>query len=86
MKKLILICVVFATMALFGALSSPAEAHCFGGHGPYYSNVYYGGHVWHDTSHWDYHPGGYVAHYDHFDYVPGHYHFQNTGHWDHYHW
>lgn len=53
----------------------------------------YGGHgchgdrgVWHDTSHYDYHPGEFVRHRDHFDYVPGHYDFHETGHWDHYGW
>jgi hypothetical protein len=45
-----------------------------------------GGHVWHDTSHYDYHPGGFVRHYDHYDYVPGHYDYHRTGHWDHYGW
>src|SRR5262245_22621061 len=40
---------------------------------------------WHDTSHYDYHPGGYVPHYDHFDYVPGHYDYHREGHWDHHH-
>ncbi|TWU29431.1 hypothetical protein [Bythopirellula polymerisocia] len=42
-----------------------------------------GGHFYHDTSHYDYHPGGYVRHYNHFDYVPGHYDYHQTGHWDH---
>src|SRR5688500_115038 len=32
-----------------------------------------GGHVWHDTSHWDYHPGELVPHYDHYHYIPSHY-------------
>lgn len=49
--------------------------------------VYYGGnrhhHHWHDTSHYDFHPGGFRRHYDHFDYVPSHYDWHDEGHWDH---
>lgn len=56
----------------------------YGGHGHGYGHGGYGGSVWHDTSHYDYHPGSYVRHYDHYHYVPGHYHWHNDGHWDHY--
>jgi len=35
----------------------------------------------HDTSHLDYHPGGFVRHGNHFDYLPGHYDVHRTGHW-----
>ena len=60
----------------------------YGGYGSYYGGhggYGYGGHsVWHDTSHYDYHPGGFVRHYDHYHYIPGHYHWHNDGHWDHY--
>ena len=52
----------------------------FGGH------RLHGGHVWHDTSHWDYHPGRLVPHYDHYDYVPGHYHYHREGHFDYLGW
>ena len=38
---------------------------------------------WHDTSHWDYHPGGFQRHGNHYHYIPGHYHWHNDGHWDH---
>lgn len=38
---------------------------------------------WHDTSHYDYHPGYYVRHRGHYDYVPGYYDFHPSGH---YHW
>jgi hypothetical protein len=55
----------------------------YGGHGRHFPR---GGHTWHDTSHWDYHPGGFVRHYDHYDYVPGHWDFHQEGHWDHHHW
>jgi hypothetical protein len=65
--------IVAAVAAIGLGASSDASAYC--GHGHYY------GPVWHDTSHWDYHPGHYVAHYDHFDYVPGHFDFHHTGHW-----
>ena len=37
---------------------------------------------WHDTSHYDYHPGQYVPHGNHLDYVPGHYDFHQDGHYD----
>ncbi len=43
------------------------------------------GHTWHDTSHYDYHPGGYVRHRNHYHYMPGHYDFHREGHWDHHH-
>jgi hypothetical protein len=46
----------------------------WGGHGSRY--------FWHDTSHWDCYPGGYVRHYDHYDYIPPHYDFHREGHWD----
>lgn len=56
-----------------------------GGHGGW-GHGWSGGHSWHDTSHFDYHPGGYVPHYDHVDYVPGHWDYHQQGHWDHHHW
>jgi len=37
--------------------------------------------VYHDTSHWDYHPGGLRRHGNHYHYVPGHYHWHQDGHW-----
>jgi hypothetical protein len=43
-----------------------------------------GGAVWHDTSHFDYYPGGYVPHGNHLDYVPGHSAYHRDGHWDYY--
>ena len=42
-------------------------------------------HSWHDTSHWDYHPGEFVPHYDQYHYVPGHYDWHEDGHWHHHH-
>ncbi|QDV52501.1 hypothetical protein [Gimesia fumaroli] len=38
---------------------------------------------WHDTSHYDYHPGQFYRHGNHFHYQPGHYDYHQTGHWDH---
>ena len=37
---------------------------------------------WHDTSHFDYIPGGYVRHGNHLDYVPGRYVYHQEGHYD----
>lgn len=56
-----------------------------GRHQVYHGGYWGGGHSWHDTSHYDYHPGGFVQHYNHYDYVPGHYDYHQTGHWDHHH-
>jgi hypothetical protein len=61
----------------------------YGGYGNRYNtyrpyNTYYGGGpVWHDTSHYHYHPGGFVPHRNHYHYVPGHYDLHRSGH---YHW
>ena len=44
----------------------------------YFSRSYY-----HDTSHYDYHPGEFVPHGDHYHYQPGHYDYHRTGHWHH---
>ncbi len=69
--------------------------HGHGYHGGYNAHPYsyrsYGyapvrHNTWHDTSHYDYHPGGFVRHRNHYDYVPGHYDYHRSGHWDtHYH-
>ncbi len=60
-----------------------------GGHGYYRQTQYQGGwngrrghSDWHDTTHYDYHPGTYVPHYGHYDYAPGHYDVHSSGHWD----
>lgn len=37
--------------------------------------------TWHDTSHFDYHPGYVVPHGNHLDFVPGHYDFHPSGHY-----
>ena len=36
---------------------------------------------WHDTTHWDYHPGYLQRHGNHFHVVPGHYDLHRSGHW-----
>lgn len=65
----------------FGRYSSGYRGGFYGGfHG---RHGHHGHHHWHDTSHWDYHPGGFVPHYDHYDYVPGHWDWHQEGHWDH---
>ncbi len=38
---------------------------------------------YHDTSHWDYHPGTVVPHGNHYHYIPGHYDYHRQGHWHH---
>ncbi len=58
----------------------------YGGYRQVYNHGYWGGgHTWHDTSHYDYHPGEYVRHRNHYHYQPGHYDFHQEGHWDHHH-
>ncbi|HRX80733.1 MAG TPA: hypothetical protein P5307_16805 [Pirellulaceae bacterium] len=64
------------------------------GYSSYYrGNVYgghYGGHYgggrghydYHDTTHYDWHPGQYYRHGGHYDYVPGHYDLHRSGHYD----
>ena len=53
-----------------------------GGYGGWHGHGH--GHSrWHDTSHYDYHGPSLVPHGNHYDYVPGHYHFHREGHWDH---
>jgi hypothetical protein len=90
----------FAIVGL-GANTADAGGHGVYYSGPGYYNAgchnVYGGwgggwggwqndHVWHDTGHYDYHPGGLVRHRNHYHYEPGHYDYHDTGHWDHLHW
>ncbi|WP_198422194.1 hypothetical protein [Gimesia chilikensis] len=52
----------------------------------YNARPYYHGRrhsYWHDTSHYDYHPGGFYRHRNHYHYQPGHYDYHQSGHWDH---
>jgi hypothetical protein len=39
-----------------------------------------GGSRWHNTTHYDYHPGSFQRHRFHYDYVPGHYDIHRSGH------
>ncbi len=94
MKKLLIVCVALAGMAFVGTTSTAqAGGVNFGitfgnGYGGYYGNrsynrtPYYGRRhaYWHDTSHYDYHPGGFQRHGNHYHYVPGHYDYHQTGH------
>ncbi len=57
-------------------------------HRSFYGAGFGGGHGhghrrWHDTSHYDYHGPSLVPHGNHYDFVPGHYDFHRSGHWDH---
>ena len=56
--------------------------HGWGGYDGYHGRRGRRGRVWHDTSHYDYHPGGFQRHRNHYHYVPGHYDFHRDGHWD----
>jgi hypothetical protein len=76
--------VTLAAAVILGGLigtQSVASAHGGGygygyGYHPHYP-------VWHNTSHYDYHPGYFTPHGNHYHYVPGHYDYHQTGHW---HW
>ena len=71
-----------------GGLSIGSGFGGYGGYGGGYGrglsiNLYrpsYSPPAWHDTTHYDYHPGGLVPHRGHFDYVPGHYDLHRSGH------
>ena len=72
---------------------SPGYGGYGGGYGggyvgrPYGFSGYRGGYghtdVYHDTSHYDYHPGGVVPHGNHLHSIPGHYDYHPSGHVDH---
>ena len=83
-----------ATAACMGMVSSASanDSHCGHGHGGYggYSAGWsyatapvqaYRPPVWHDTTHYDYHPATFVPHRNHFHYTPGHYDVHSSGHW-----
>ena len=92
MKRALLIIAVLAAALAFAA---PAEAGhgCYSGiwnhghvvhgvHSPYVVGYPAIHSTWHDTSHYDWHPGRFVWHGNHFDYIPGHWDYHQTGHWD----
>jgi hypothetical protein len=45
-------------------------------------NPGHGHYDWHNTSHWDYVPGGLQRHGNHFHYQPGGWIYHQDGHWD----
>jgi hypothetical protein len=96
MKRYCLPVLALIALLLVGLASQDANAQgCYSGfyggygHGGHGYGSYWGGgwgaHSWHDTTHLDYHPGSFVPHYDHFDYVPGHFDIHRSGHWHHNH-
>ena len=83
-----------AVMGLMVAGSAASEAGYgyYGGYGNYGGQGIDGGYgynystpIYHNTSHWDYHPGQFVQHGNHYHYQPGHYDYHQTGHFDTYH-
>jgi hypothetical protein len=81
----------YSSPGYYGGYNSGYGAYGYGGYGRGYGGGYGGGYGypsvqrWHDTSHFDYHPGGFARHYNHYHYVPGHYDFHRSGHVDTYH-
>lgn len=61
-----------------------------GNYGCYPQSTYYGGgwggwvghSDWHNTTHVDYHRGGYAPHQGHLEYSPGHFDTHSSGHRD----
>jgi hypothetical protein len=75
-----------AALIVGGLVGTQSIASAHGGHGGHGGHGFGHGHhhpVFHDTSHFDYHPGHFQSHGNHFHYVPGHFDFHQTGHW---HW
>jgi len=100
MKNLIFPAVALLALGFAFASADTAEARGFHfqrggvhldvGYPTSYSNSYWGGGFghshWQNTTHLDYHPGGYVPHGNHLDYQPGHYDVHRSGHFDHHPW
>jgi len=66
--------------------SRPSISVNVGGFGFYsgrssYGSCYSPSPVWHDTSHYDYHPTQVIPHRNHYHVVPGHYDYHRSGHW-----
>lgn len=59
------------------------RSHGYGLH-QYYRTEFRASHHYngHNTSYFDYHPGSYQWNYNHYDYVPGHLDYHQTGHRD----
>jgi hypothetical protein len=83
MRKVLLGLVAAVTLgaACFAPLSqASAQWGIYIGNGGYYGGghrSFYGGHT---RGHYDYHPGSYVRHGYHYDYVPGHYDYHRGSH------
>ncbi len=97
MKRFIALTAVVAMLGLTGTSAEAGGVRFYFGGSGYnsgfrshypsygYNRSYgwgHGGRVWHNTGHYDYHPGGYVPHGNHFHYIPGHYDWHDTSHWD----
>ena len=78
-RKTLSIVALLVVLTVGMSASASAQWGC-GGFGGYPAPSYP---TYHNTSHYDYHPGGFQQHGNHFHYVPGHYDFHQTGH---YHW
>lgn len=89
MKKIIIACVIIASFSLANQTSTVEAARFrfhFGGGGVRVGvgHGHHGG--WHNTSHYDWHPGYYRRHRNHYHYMPGHYDYHRTGHWNYHCW
>ncbi len=95
MRNLIIATIAVAGITLFNT-SNVEAGHCrsrglnfsvnFGGYNNNgWGNNWRRGHnhsTWHNTGHYDYHPGQFTRHNNHYHYTPGHYDYHRTGHWD----
>lgn len=95
-KRVSLAIAVLACIALVGGTTSVAHASSWGfgtrygsqsnwGHSNHYRRGQsrgYGHYDYHDTSHYDWHRGGFQRHGNHFHYTPGHYDYHQSGHYD----
>jgi len=80
-RKFLTVAALLVVLTLGMAASASAQ-HYHGGHG--HGGHSHGGYpTYHNTSHYDYHPGSFQQHGNHFHYTPGHYDLHQTGH---YHW
>lgn len=93
MKRIAIACAAVLGLMLAGSPAADAGGvrlyiggyGGYGGHGGYGhwgGNRYRSPRIWHDTSHYDWHPGQWVPHGNHFHYLPGHWDYHRTGHWD----
>ena len=84
MKKIIVAVAVSFGLGSLGTSQAQAVGFHFRGGGVHvdvghvqHRNYYGGRHFYHNTSHYDYHPGRYVRHRSHYDY-------HRTGYYDYY--